>query len=1019
MAALLLSVGSALSPAAGESTFANFALYTEQDGLSTRRIRSVVTDHEGFVWVGTMAGLNRLDGERVEMLRHDPTDPNSLPADYINALAVGEDGTLWVGTAAGLALLRPGALEFEVLKPITSGLPDAVVGAILPTERGAWVGFWHAGLFFVPSDGSAVTRIVSPGTILSDQSDLTAIAETDDGYLWLGGNESGLIRAKITPGSDVFEAELIGGPSEDVISLLVDSEGTLWVGHWLGPICRIPPGTKEPSCLDKPSKPITVRRFGELQRGGVLAAHDDGLYLIGGVGEASETPSVVPLAAPGLPDGVWDIGVESSGRTWMALSTKGLLRAEPPHPGIRRRVAPSDLEDRTVYGVFSEPGALWVSTEGGLWEFGGERPPRKHSPKPIGGGAALPGEVISSVMRDSAGLWVGVFEHGPHVVGDGAAQAVPVAPGEEGAFPDRTVFETKKAQDGSTWFATGKGLARRRAGQMVFDRFASGTRPSAADERWEDVVFGLAFTPEGQVITATEYGVSVLDPDTGESRRFLYDPGSATGNYVTSVASDSRGAIWATSWQGLYRIEPETGGVRHYGREEGLPSATLFGVLVDREDRIWFSSTDAVSVLDQATGSITTFAAEAGIPPGSFDMYAHHLSESGEVFFGGPGGVFEFDPQEVRPPVAIPALLTGVRVMDTPVEVSELTSLRHDENFVSFDFARPSFQDPRRNRYRYRLSGVDPDWREAPYGRATASYSDLRPGRYIFRLSTNRPEGGWTEPRSISLYIIPPWYRTPAAYLFGIAALVTGLVGLLWLRYRVLLDRQRAASEARFSERLSLARDMHDTLLQDFAANIFHTEAALKTLRSAPAKAGELLETTIVQSQRALADARRTILMQREPEEAWLPSRWQEAFAGAAAEFDARDIHFCQRVGKDLHCFPAPVCEEIVRIGTEALRNARAHSGASIVVVSLERSRGGLLLSVKDNGRGFEVGKTYKGRLGLVGMRERTTLIGGQLSILTQSGKGTKILLDVPRRRGGFASHLSRTQPASQSRSNR
>jgi signal transduction histidine kinase len=345
----------------------------------------------------------------------------------------------------------------------------------------------------------------------------------------------------------------------------------------------------------------------------------------------------------------------------------------------------------------------------------------------------------------------------------------------------------------------------------------------------------------------------------------------------------------------------------------------------------------------------------------------------------------------IPPPVRIEKLVADRDSYDTSTQLS-LPPLRRE---LEINYTALSFKVPRKVYFRYKLEGHDKDWQEAG-SRRQAFYSDLRPGRYRFRVIACNNDGVWNEAGdTLDFLVTPDWFQTSW---FRILCILSG-VFIVWVIYRLRVLQISRAISARFDERLAertrMARDLHDTFLQTVQGSKLVADRALKPstdvrrMRQAMEQLSVWLGQATEEGRAALNSLRTTTTQTNDLAEALRRVTENGLIPSSMVTFsvvgDAREMHPIVR-------------DEIYRIGYEAIRNAFAHSSASRMEVEL-RYADDLVLRVSDSGTGIDpdIAETGKdGHFGLQGMRERAARIGGKLTIVSSTNLGTEIRLIVP-----------------------
>jgi signal transduction histidine kinase len=342
-------------------------------------------------------------------------------------------------------------------------------------------------------------------------------------------------------------------------------------------------------------------------------------------------------------------------------------------------------------------------------------------------------------------------------------------------------------------------------------------------------------------------------------------------------------------------------------------------------------------------------------------------------------------------------------VLKKAIPYVDSLTLSYRENIFSFEFAALSYANSQKNRYRYKLEGLEPSWNEVGSKQRLARYTNLDPDKYVFRVQGSNGDGVWNEEGvSLPIVITPPWWKTNWFRITCAAVLLALLWAAYQYRVRHLHHEFEMTLETRVSERTRIARDLHDTLLQSFHGLLLRFQTVFLLLPERPIEAKEKLDSAIEQAAGAITEGRDAVQGLRastiECNDLALAIRTlgeelendsnnhRPASFRVAVEGQARDLHPILR-------------DEIYKIATEALRNAFHHAQAKQVEVEIRYGHE-FRLRVRDNGKGIDSAVLsshgIEGHYGLRGMRERATLIKGKLAVWSEVDEGTEVELRVP-----------------------
>jgi hypothetical protein len=309
----------------------------------------------------------------------------------------------------------------------------------------------------------------------------------------------------------------------------------------------------------------------------------------------------------------------------------------------------------------------------------------------------------------------------------------------------------------------------------------------------------------------------------------------------------------------------------------------------------------------------------------------------------------------------------------------------------------------KKNQYAYKLEGFDADWTRVDSSRREASYTNLPPGRYVFRVKVSSNDRVWNETGAfLTITIAKPWWQTLWFRAFSLVGFA-GLLGWIYqLRLRQVTRGSERQLEARVSERTRIARELHDTLLQSFQGLLLRLQTVANRLPQGPIR--QNLEGAIEEGSEAIAEGREAIQELRSNSfshsgtlEAALNTLGQTLAATpceAPAPSIGVDVRGTTRVLRPV------VRDEIYRIGAEALRNAFKHAKARRIEVEVRYEDRHLVVAVRDDGVGTALqllkGGQVSGHFGLHGMRERSRILNAQLEVWTRKDSGTEVELSVP-----------------------
>ena len=1006
-----------------EATGLSFRRLSTADGLSQTRVSHIVQDDLGFLWFGTQYGLNRYDGYDFELYVHEPGNERSAAGTWVYSLFKDRDGLIWIGWNKGLDRFDPRTETFThyVVEPHDDSQRANTVSHISQDRNGMLWLSTGSGLHRLDPDSRTVVHHRhgdDPNGLPTN--DVNWSGEDSRGRLWVG-TRLGLSEFDAQSGKVVRQLDV---PDPVQVSLFEDRAGRYWITQASGNgLALYDPDTN------------TVTPYSFYERDPEAAA------LTGVMGIAEDADGNLWLGSPerGLlqlnrdrtrflrygyqPQDVHSIAEnkvialhqDRDGNIWTGLHSTGVsyFGRDAQRFEVFRHI-PGDPNSLTLNFVNTilegRDGILWIGNDDGLNRIDRQTGERRLVDVGLG---AKPMVISLTEDRDGA-IWVGTFPHGltrydPRTQQFETYRHDPNDPRSLSHNEVHRVFIDSRER---VWVATDDGL-------NLFDRATRDftvykVRP---DSRYSQGYVGVAEDIAGDLWLSSAYsGLHRFDPESGQFTVYRHDAGNLNGlrdDSVPTVHASREGTLWIGTQNGLNSLDPTTGTMRAYDTRDGMAANPVSCILEDDQGAIWFSSTKGLSKLTPRTGTFANYSLVDGLPGNDLTGWATcSKSGRGELFFAGFSGAVAFVPDALEEePLTAPLVLTRFEIdgVEAPIGPEQplgraipyaaSVTLSHDERNFSVTFAGLRYTRPETARYRYRLEGLDGAWHESPSSIRTATYTTLPAAEYTLQVQMAGDRGEWQQPGiSLDIRVLPPWW---SAWWFLAACAAAVLAVVSWgvrARVRHVARQVTLQMEARNNERMRIAQDLHDTLLQGLLSASFQLSIVEDQL--APGAQGRPLVERVASLLRQLvAEGRNAVRGLR----TFASEDLERAISAVPADLQiASGAEFHVFVEGEARPLLSAARTEVYLIAREAISNALRHAKAHTIEVSLEYGADAFRLVVRDDGRGFTAdaaaSAVHASHFGLSVMSERAERLGGTVTVSSGAEAGTEVVLSVPGR---------------------
>ncbi|MCR9098322.1 MAG: response regulator [bacterium] len=740
----------------------------------------MIKDSKGFIWVGTIDGLNRYDGYQFHVYHTNYLDTASLSENFITSLHESAGGDIWVGTRNGINLYDPatdGFRRFQHSATHKATLPDNYIRDIFEDGAGQ---LWVATFKGIARYDKACQcfRRISLGEGIDSAQEVSAFGATEGGF-WI---ELGKVLYRYQNGSFEQFADL--SIPESASDLYEDETGKLWIGTPKG-IYR----------LDPTDKSLTPYHNG---RSWDIYPMDNkvwfNLYMRGIHEWSPEEQAIIPvktyLGGKEISGDIKAFFKDENGIIW---TTYHGLYKQDPYEGRFQCIRPeqgnsNSLIDQFVSGIAEDEEGNWVvasSNKGISFYDRGLQQWKNHKTH-----ASFDNELVGKrvfmlrLFGDQAFL---LSQHALHTFNIRTGAFSIYDSPDEHRHANASILQL----DADRYLVSGDRL-------MLFDRstgiFKNLTpRITATDNPG----YRLCRDVNDKIWAVSSKALFTFNPEHQEFRTYakIEMPFTSPGSALISFHCDSKGRLWMGRNTGLLVFYPESRELRHFSTTDGLPNNSINSILTDRQERLWLGTNNGLSCFDPDTETFRNYDRHDGLQDEIFLPNSAFEAADGRLFFGGVNGFNVFHPDSIvkENPNPPQVLITDLKifnqsvqpgpdgVLSKPVMDTREIELSYKHTVVSFELLALGYSQPEKNQYAYMMEGVDPDWNYVGT-RHTASYSSLPRGKELtFKVKAANHDGVWSKtPATLKIYVNPPFWETAW---FKVLLLVL-LIGMLLVYYR-------------------------------------------------------------------------------------------------------------------------------------------------------------------------------------------------------------------------------------------
>jgi signal transduction histidine kinase/ligand-binding sensor domain-containing protein/DNA-binding response OmpR family regulator len=801
---LLLLLQVASIPVLSQKQNLKFEHLSVKEGLSHSNVRCILQDKHGFMWFGTRDGLNKYDGYKLTVFKNDVENKNSISHNIIHDLLEDKQGNIWVATwGGGLNMLNPETQKFISYKHNNNNpqsISHDLTNRIIEDYRGnIWVGTEDNGLDMFDRKTNTFVHYAhnknNPESI--SDGDITALYEDHQHTLWIGTAHGGLNQFDPTNKTfihythDVKNENSIA--SNAVSDIFEDSQKNLWIGSYGKGLNLFDRTTGK---FTRFSKNINNKNSLGHNAVVVLAEDEDGNLWIGTEnGGLSIYDSQTKKFTNHLQDdfdsnslnsnSIYSIYKDTKGNMWVGTYSGGINfmnKDASKFHHYRHNSLPNSLSHNNVMCIYEDSeNNLWVSTDGGgLNLFNSTTGNFTHFKHIDGNKNTICGNYVLTTTEDKHGnLWIGTWGEGITVFNKkkNTFKHYKNNPSDSGSLISNNIWKIFTDQDKNIWVGSyTEGLEFYNEATDSFIHYTN--NPNNPNSLSNNNIFTIYEDRNRNLWVGTDGGgLNLFDKKTKTFKHFKHaeNTNSISNNSINCIYEDKNGNLWISTFVGLNFWDRKNNTFTNYTVKDGLPNNVLFGILEDKQGNLWISTYKGLTKFNPKTTTFTNYGIADGIQSEEFKRLAFLKSSSGNFYFGGINGFNEFIPDEIKEkPYVPPIVITDFQIFnkhvpiddreDSPlrkhISLTDHITLSHKQSVISFEFASLNYTAPEKKQYAYILEGFDETWNYVGT-KHTATYTNLDPDNYVFKVRGLDNEGNWSEKTvALSLTITPPYWQT-------------------------------------------------------------------------------------------------------------------------------------------------------------------------------------------------------------------------------------------------------------------
>ena len=801
-----------------------FSQLSLNEGLSQITVLCSWQDSMGFIWFGTRNGLNRYDGYGFNVFQNDVNDSTSISDNHILCITGDKNENLWVGTNNGLNKLDLSTNTFKHYFHDSSDKNsishNTIHSLFVDEDKRLWVGTGCGLNLYDPKSDSF--KLINPDNLFTDNPINIMLRKGDS--LFLATTYMGLIYMNV----NTFECT--AGNNENshlnnyIRAMYMDKNNNLWMGTYGDGVYELPEGGSQYIYYNK-SNGLTdnyIRCINESPDGSILVGTFNGLNVINPETEEITLYNTYDVSHGDLSHySVYSILFDRSGTLWIGTYAGGINYYSPLARSFKLYDPVAD--NKVMLGIFGPileyNSCLYIATEGGgLLEYNMKTESFHNYLLTSNNHIAYGMNILKSLYRDGNDILCGtnvgsIYAFNPNTKKMSLKYKL---------VNDDPIYVLQKDSSGCL-IAGGvnlTGLLRIKPDGTMQNHFPVEGRD---DFTFSNVRTFLEIRKNVCLIGTRSDGLFKYDANNKTLVQYEAHPGnthpkSLPENYISSIYRDSKNNIWIGTFGGgfcLFDLDKEE--FTTFGTEQELLNNNVCSIVESLNGHLWISSIDGISDFNPKDLTFKNYSHSNGITIHEFSPHSSVRTSSGEIFFSGNNGFLSFNPNNLShnpniPPIVFDEIFVNNEriipggkngILDKRIGWKKSITLKYNQSNISIQYCALNFIFPERNQYSYKMEGFDKSW-NAVGNRRIAYYTNIPPGKYIFKVKGSNNDGVWNETgASLEILILPPFWKTIWAYLIYTSIILL----VITMIFRYFRDKAILQNEIRLKQIEANARE--------------------------------------------------------------------------------------------------------------------------------------------------------------------------------------------------------------------